>query len=467
MKKSILTVLSILVFGFIFHDVNAQDISTGLVAHYQFENIVNNEVTDAAGGDHTGTVLGSGTTIDNSGKVNNAINFNGSGYIDIPNKQGISGNAEFTLSAWVKPSVLSSHRTIMSLTTSGRDFVFKFYNTSLGVHHFNGSYQFCSLSGIGVVNEWMHVLCTWKNNQWKVYSNSVLIKTCDKNDILWNSSYLRIASVGSSERFVGSMDEIRIYNRALTDIDIQELYNTENGTGGGSIVTSVNNYTGEVELYPHLNNDSLYITGSSKVYLPYGQSDILTINGGTGISGGGSGTSVSLNAETDSAFWNAGSIQDFSINPSVSPVTGQVLKFINNQWTPSDDLAEAPVSDVWKQNGTDIYAETGNIGIGTSDVTEKLTVKGKILAHEIIVDLAVPGPDYVFADDYDLQSIDDLEKFVKENHHLPEIPPARKIEKEGVKVSELNMMLLKRLEELTLYMIDQEKRLNKLEDSEH
>ena len=465
MKRSILTILCVLVFVFIYHDVKSQDISTGLVAHYQFENIANNEVTDAAGGDHTGTVLGSGTTIDNSGKVNNAIQFNGSGYIDIPNKQGISGNTEFTLSAWVKPSVLGSHKTIMSLTTSGRDFVFKFYNTTLQVHHYNGIYQFCNISDAGVTNEWMHVLCTWKNNQWKVYKNGVLGKTCDKNAILWNSSILRIASLGTGERFVGSMDEIRIYNRALTDIDILELYNTENGTVGGGTVTSVNTFTGEVELYPRLNNDSLYITGSSKVYLPYGHSDILTINGGTGISGGGSGTTVSLNAETDSAYWNAGSIQDFSINSSASPVAGQVLKFKNNQWTPSDDLAEAPVSDVWKQNGTDIYAETGNIGIGTSDVKEKLTVKGKILAQEIIVDLAVPGPDYVFADDYDLQSIDDLEKFVKENHHLPEIPPARKIEKEGVKVSELNMMLLKRLEELTLYMIDQEKRLKKLEQT--
>jgi hypothetical protein len=103
----------------------------------------------------------------------------------------------------------------------------------------------------------------------------------------------------------------------------------------------------------------------------------------------------------------------------------------------------------------------GNVGVGTTAPDEKLTVKGKIHAQEVKVDLLGPlVPDYVFANDYKLKTLQEVEAYIKQNSHLPEIPSAQEIEKNGLMLAEMNMALLKKMEEMTLYMIEQEKRLN-------
>ncbi|BFP41770.1 hypothetical protein FGF1_26150 [Flavobacteriaceae bacterium GF1] len=104
----------------------------------------------------------------------------------------------------------------------------------------------------------------------------------------------------------------------------------------------------------------------------------------------------------------------------------------------------------------------GNIGIGTLNPDMKLTVKGKIHAEEVKIDLNVPAPDYVFKEDYQLRSIEEVEKFVQENNHLPEIPSAAEFKQNGVMLAEMDMNLLKKIEELTLYTIQQEKEIEKL-----
>jgi hypothetical protein len=97
----------------------------------------------------------------------------------------------------------------------------------------------------------------------------------------------------------------------------------------------------------------------------------------------------------------------------------------------------------------------GNIGVGTASPDEKLTVKGKIHTQEVKVDLLGPlVPDYVFANDYKLKSLQEVEEYIKQNSHLPEIPSAQEIEKNGLMLAEMNMSLLKKIEELTLYMIE-------------
>jgi len=103
--------------------------------------------------------------------------------------------------------------------------------------------------------------------------------------------------------------------------------------------------------------------------------------------------------------------------------------------------------------------QNGFMGIGSTIPDQKLTVKGKIHAEEVIIDISVPA-DYVFKPTYKLMPLNKVEQFVKTNFHLPEIPSASEIKKNGLSMGEMQNKLLQKVEELTLYMIDQQKTIN-------
>jgi hypothetical protein len=106
----------------------------------------------------------------------------------------------------------------------------------------------------------------------------------------------------------------------------------------------------------------------------------------------------------------------------------------------------------------------GNVGIGTPNPPEKLSVKGKIQAEEIRVTTAVTDwPDYVFEEGYKLPNLAELESFVKSKKHLPEVPSAQDVQVKGIELGEMNKVLLKKIEELTMYVIQQQKEIKDLQ----
>ncbi len=106
----------------------------------------------------------------------------------------------------------------------------------------------------------------------------------------------------------------------------------------------------------------------------------------------------------------------------------------------------------------------GSVGIGTPVPDEKLTVKGRVHAQEIKIDLLGPcAPDYVFEKDYDLLSLDEVNTYIEKNKHLPEVPSAKEMEENGLKLGDMSLLLLKKVEELTLHLIQTNKRLEMLE----
>nr|WP_320120046.1 hypothetical protein [uncultured Marinifilum sp.] len=100
----------------------------------------------------------------------------------------------------------------------------------------------------------------------------------------------------------------------------------------------------------------------------------------------------------------------------------------------------------------------GNIGIGTTSSNYKLDVLGTIRAQELKVNMQ--GADFVFEEDYQLRSLEEVEEFVSTNKHLPEISPAKEMQENGVNQGEMNKKLLQKIEELTLYTIEQQKQLD-------
>lgn len=113
-----------------------------------------------------------------------------------------------------------------------------------------------------------------------------------------------------------------------------------------------------------------------------------------------------------------------------------------------------------------ILNNNGNLGIGASpDATHKLSVNGMIRAKEVKVTLS-GWADYVFDDEYKLKSLQEVENYIKQNKHLPDVPSAAQVEKEGVNVGEMEAILLKKIEELTLYMIELKKENQVLQTSQ-
>ncbi len=98
---------------------------------------------------------------------------------------------------------------------------------------------------------------------------------------------------------------------------------------------------------------------------------------------------------------------------------------------------------------------TGEIALGQSFATGyKLSVDGKIMCEELQVMLEADWPDYVFESDYDLRPLSEVREYIDEHGHLPDVPAASEIEESGVPVGEMQRILLQKIEELTLYVIE-------------
>ncbi|WCT13629.1 hypothetical protein [Mucilaginibacter jinjuensis] len=153
----------------------------------------------------------------------------------------------------------------------------------------------------------------------------------------------------------------------------------------------------------------------------------------------------------------------------------------NSSWTPlnisENDLSVTkflPMTNEWNlyvgndftSNGANLAIkaiENGNVSIGTNNTDSKLTVGGTVHATEVLVDANVAPADYVFDKEYNLVTLKDVKTYIDQNHHLPEIPSANQQVKDGINLGEMNNKLLKKIEELTLYLIEKDKQVNDLQ----
>ncbi|MEO6718806.1 MAG: hypothetical protein ABIN67_00530 [Ferruginibacter sp.] len=104
---------------------------------------------------------------------------------------------------------------------------------------------------------------------------------------------------------------------------------------------------------------------------------------------------------------------------------------------------------------------TGNVGIGTDNPTYKLSVLGSIRAMEVVVETG--WADYVFGEKYKLRPLKEVEQFIQENNHLPNIPSAQEIQQNGLQLGNAQTLMMEKIEELTLYMIGANKKIERLE----
>ncbi|MDX1407924.1 MAG: hypothetical protein R3330_07315, partial [Saprospiraceae bacterium] len=118
------------------------------------------------------------------------------------------------------------------------------------------------------------------------------------------------------------------------------------------------------------------------------------------------------------------------------------------------------------EGGNAIIAQNGRVGIGiVPNANYKLSVDGKIIGEEVKVQLSQNWPDYVFQEDYALPTLDEVQAHIARSGHLPGVPSAAEINaNNGFEVGEMNRILLQKVEELTLYILQQEQRLLEQEE---
>ena len=194
----------------------------------------------------------------------------------------------------------------------------------------------------------------------------------------------------------------------------------------------------------------------------------LTNNGNTMIGNGTeNGSKLQVNGTFSVASLATATNTDFAVSVDA---LGNFHKTTNTIASNTLNISALTTNYIPKYSGNSVFGNSllfdngTSVGIGTITPSSnyKLAVEGMIGARKIKVTQVTPWADYVFNDDYKLQSLPDLELFIKSNKHLPEVPSAEQVEKEGIDLGDNQALLLKKIEELTLYMIEMKKELNVL-----
>lgn len=293
------------------------------------------------------------------------------------------------------------------------------------------------------------------------FASGYAIGTGDSNVFIGNYTANNM-KVGSNNTFVGTNAGSRstVSNTAIVN-------NTFIGVNAGFNATGSNNvFLGNSAGTNVTTSDKLYIDNSSApTPLIYG--DFVNNQVGINTTTIATGVALAVDGNVTIGGTNGGNVQaklfkienglptQFLLADGTTTTLagmGITVNAIQNQ------NSTAQSANMWI-NGNGIFG--GNVGIGMTNPAEKLEVNGTIHAKEVRVDLS-GWPDYVFAKKYNLPTLKEVEKHIIQNGHLQNIPSAAEVLEKGIRLGDMNAKLLQKIEELTLYAIEQQKELDRL-----
>lgn len=355
------------------------------------------------------------------------------------------------------------------------------------------------------LNTWIKYDLTYNKDSKTLsfYKNGVLVQ--NSSNASFNNTFNENSSSGfvlaegpiNNARMNGRFDELRLYTRELSAGEILGNYNSEilyfvtptvNNTGWGNISPS------SEQTVSTGNNSAPFTAAPNSGY----KFDYLLINGAVQeTTNPYTFTNVRSN-QTIQAVFSAAPLNNIvptvnntnmgSISPSTVQSVGDgsicgpftaaansgyqfdyflingITKTTTNPYTFSIVTSSQTIQAVFKiagawnlgSNGTDIFYNNGSVLIGKDifPAGYKFGVAGKMIAEEVDIKLNTDWPDYVFDESYSLRSLEQLDFFIKETGHLPEIPSAKEVKENGISIGEMQIRLLQKIEELTLYLIE-------------
>lgn len=226
------------------------------------------------------------------------------------------------------------------------------------------------------------------------------------------------------------------------------LLSGSNNTGGGNVF--IGNYTGKSNL-----------KGSNNVFFGVNSGRRNTKGSANVFLGSYSGFSNLIGTNNTYLGYNSGRNSIGSNNVFIGLNAGSNEQDSNKLYI---DNSNTTTPLIYGDFDTNVLSFNGNVGIGTASPDATLTVKGDIHTQEVKVDLqGALAPDYVFLKGYDLKTLEEVSKHIEKEGHLPNVPSAKEMEKNGVKLKMMTLKLLEKIEELTLYTIEQENKIKGLE----
>jgi hypothetical protein len=246
------------------------------------------------------------------------------------------------------------------------------------------------------------------------YSNGNQLMVSGAEKARYNGLISETVLAGSTIFSLGTTSNFNSFAQTLN------IYNGNVGIGTTNPVSALNVVRGGTNATNDYSSIHITTTGSGSIYGP-----ILYLNGISGTAG---------------RMWGL-----VSSGQSDAGATGAAGNFAIYD-------ASAGVSRL-------IINSSGYVGIGTTIPKEALSVNGNIRSKEIKVETA-NWPDYVFKPQYVLPSLLEVKKYIDQNHHLPEIPSEAEVIKNGVNLGEMVKLQTKKIEELTLYLIEKDKQVS-------
>jgi hypothetical protein len=203
----------------------------------------------------------------------------------------------------------------------------------------------------------------------------------------------------------------------------------------------------------HFNSISL---GTPDVIIP----NFPTLNGGGSIFIGGQAMGM---PSTQIGFgWNV--MQGGGISQGFGDRYTSTRTAMGMYYYESDQAWILKFSEDNNRNAGDLVTFKDVLQVRKDGNHFRMNMCGKIYTNEVNINSGISWCDYVFADDYKLMSLPALEAYIKENKHLPEVPSEKEVMENGISVTEMLQIQMKKIEELTLYIIALQKQLDELKN---